>query len=283
MKKLTLTLAFLSGCLLGFSQKNFTTATLQQILDEYKKDSKTYFINYLSDDFRDINSQGIFQNKKEIIKANSQNILTTELFEPIIYSSGELAIVSGIHQTVLKGTDGNSITSRANVTYTFLHKNNKWMFVASQRFPASITKEVEEEAIKKTILGEFDAWLNRDLSAWSEYYVDSPQNIYMITPGRSAGQLVYRTGFENMKISSEKNFKTPVNGLFDIIKREDWKIKIFGNVAYVSYKSTFKMGDVLVPAAELKVLEKIYGKWKISATAAIGDYKNATPPIKSSY
>jgi len=49
----------------------------------------------------------------------------------------------------------------------------------------------EEEAIKKVIVGEFDAFINRDLQAWLRYYVDSPQNTYMITPGRGAGVLVY--------------------------------------------------------------------------------------------
>jgi hypothetical protein len=78
-------------------------------------------------------------------------------------------------------------------------------------------------------------------------------------------------------------FKVPIKGQFDIINRGEWNFRFLGNVAWVSYRSTFKMGQDLIPAAELKVFEKIDGQWKISATASIGDYKNATPPIKSSY
>lgn len=150
-------------------------------------------------------------------------------------------------------------------------------------FQIKAQENPEEEAIKKAILTEFDAFLNRDLNAWLDIHTHSPHSVYMITPGRSAGQLVFRQGFETMKAATVKNYKTPVKGLFDIIKREDWNINIVGNVAWASYKSTFKMGEDLVPAAELKVLEKIDGKWRISATATIGDYKNATQPIKSSY
>jgi ketosteroid isomerase-like protein len=141
----------------------------------------------------------------------------------------------------------------------------------------------DEEAIKKVIVADFDAFINRDFQAWVNAYVDSPQNVYMITPGRSAGQLTYRIGFQNMKAASEASFKTPIKGLFDIIDRKDWNFRIIGNVAWVSYRSTFKMGEDLIPAAELKVFEKMDGQWKISATASIGDYKNATPPIPSKY
>lgn len=147
----------------------------------------------------------------------------------------------------------------------------------------AFAQTTEEESIKKVIVGEFEAYINRDFQTWLGYYVDSPQNVYMITPGRSAGQLVYRTGFETMKAASEALFKTPIKGQFEIINREGWNFRILGNVAWVSYRSTFKMGQDLVPAAELKVFEKIDGQWKISATVTIGDYKNATPPIPSKY
>lgn len=147
----------------------------------------------------------------------------------------------------------------------------------------AFAQTTDEEAIKKVIVDEFNAYINRDFQAWVNAYVDSPQNTYMITPGRSAGTLVYRSGFEKMRVASEASFKNPIKGLFDIIDRKDWNFRILGNVAWVSYRSTFKMGEDLIPAAELKVFEKINGQWKISATASIGDYKNATPPIPSKY
>jgi ketosteroid isomerase-like protein len=160
----------------------------------------------------------------------------------------------------------------------------KTLFVLIMAISSHVfAQTADEEAIKKVIVGEFDAYINRDFQAWIDYYVDSPQNAYMITPGSGAGQLVYRTGFETMKNTAQKQFETPIKGLFDIVKREDWNFRILGNFAWVSYKSTFKVGTIMIPAAELKVFEKIDGQWKISATASIGDYKNATPPIKSSY
>ena len=52
---------------------------------------------------------------------------------------------------------------------------------------SSFSQTADEEAIKNVILGEFEAYINRDFQSWVGYYVDSPQNAYMITPGRSAG------------------------------------------------------------------------------------------------
>lgn len=58
-----------------------------------------------------------------------------------------------------------------------------------------------------------------------------------------------------MKAASQFLFKTPVKG-FEVINREAWNFRIVCN---------------------------INGNWKIATTATIGDYKNATSPVKSRY
>ncbi len=113
--------------------EKFTEATFKQILDEYKADSKAFFINRLSDDFRYMNPQGGFGNKTQIVEQNAQKILATEILEPVIFNSGNLASVSGIHQTVREGKDGSPTTGKVNATYTFQNRNGKWHFVASQQ------------------------------------------------------------------------------------------------------------------------------------------------------
>ena len=135
MKKLVISLALLTFGFLSYAQKTFTQATLNEMLDEYKKDSKAFFINRLSTDFRYMNQQGTYQYRNEIITGDAQKIVNTEILEPVIFQSRDLAVVSGIHKTVRVGNEGNQNTGQVGCTYTFQRRKGKWMFVASQQTP----------------------------------------------------------------------------------------------------------------------------------------------------
>jgi pSer/pThr/pTyr-binding forkhead associated (FHA) protein len=133
MKKLILLFALFTFCFVSFAQKIFTATTLNEILTEYKKDSKAFFINRLSSDFRYTNPDGTYVNREPIISGDAQKIVSTEIHEPVIFQSGGLAVVSGIHQTERVEKDGSNNTSQVACTYTFQLREDKWMFVASQQ------------------------------------------------------------------------------------------------------------------------------------------------------
>ena len=133
MKKYIIFLALLTFGFVSLAQSTFTQATFKEMLDEYKKDSKAFFINRLSDDFRYSNPQGKFLLKSDIIKSEAQKIVTTDVLQPVIFQSCDLAIVSGIHKTTRVGNDGNEFTGEVACTYTFQKRKGKWMFVASQQ------------------------------------------------------------------------------------------------------------------------------------------------------
>jgi ketosteroid isomerase-like protein len=133
MKKIIITLAFLTFGFAGFAQKTFTQATVNELFDEYKKDSKAFFINRLSDDGRYSNQQGIYLGKAAIVNGDKQNIVSTELLQPVFFQSGDLAVTSGIHHSVLTNKEGNQDTRDVAATYTWQRRNNKWMFVGSQQ------------------------------------------------------------------------------------------------------------------------------------------------------
>ena len=116
-----------------FAQNSFTQAAFNELLDEYKKDSKAFFENRLSTDFRYTNQEGAFLFRKDIIAGEAQKIVSSEILEPVIFQSGDLAVVSGIHKTVRVGNDGNQVAGQVACTYTFQRRDNKWMFVASQQ------------------------------------------------------------------------------------------------------------------------------------------------------
>ena len=156
MKKCMISLALLTLGFAGFAQKTFTQATLKEMLEEYQRDSNAFFINRLSEDFRYSNPQGTFLHKsdvaiggtqKTVSTSDAQKIVTTlqaiyrmledilanEILEPVIFQSGDLAIVSGMHKTRSVGNDGNEITGEVAGTYTFQKRKGKWIFVASQQ------------------------------------------------------------------------------------------------------------------------------------------------------
>ena len=147
MKTYTIFLALFTFGFASFAQKTFTQATLKEMLEEYKRDSKAFFINRLSEDFRYINPQGKFLHKSDVAGSDAQKIVTTlqaiqrmlenilgkDVLEPIVFQSCDLAIVSGIHKTTWVGNNGNETTGEVACTYTFQKRKGKWMFVASQQ------------------------------------------------------------------------------------------------------------------------------------------------------
>jgi len=149
-------LALLTFGFVSLAQSTFTQATFKEMLDEYKRDSKAFFINRLSEDFRYSNPQGKFIHKSDVTAAgktpvvktsDAQKIVTTlqaiermlentlanDVLEPVIFQSRDLAIVSGIQKTTRVGNDGNEITGEVACTYTFQKRKGKWIFVASQQ------------------------------------------------------------------------------------------------------------------------------------------------------
>jgi hypothetical protein len=156
MKTYMISLALLTFGFAGFAQKTFTQATLNEMLEEYKRDSKAFFINRLSEDFRYSNPQGKFLHKSDITIGGTQkivstidaqkivttlqaigrmleNILANDILEPVIIQSSDLAIVSGRHKTTWVVSDGNEITGEVAGTYTFQKRKGQWILVASQQ------------------------------------------------------------------------------------------------------------------------------------------------------
>ena len=134
----------------SFAQTAFTQATLNEISAEYQTNSKAFFTNRLSPDFRFTTAKGTYQTRNDIVAGPAQKILKTEILEPVIFQSGDLAVVSGIHKTERPGPNGNPFVGRVACTYTFQRRDNKWLFVASQQTAIlSATVADSEAAIKK--------------------------------------------------------------------------------------------------------------------------------------
>jgi hypothetical protein len=150
---------------------------------------------------------------------------------------------------------------------------------------AQTNNPAEEEAIKAVIIGETDAYIRRDLDAWVAYFVDSPQTSYALTPSNAPGTVSYRQGFATIKQGMKAWMKMSPKSDMISEGRDNWTIKIVGNMAWARFvqHTTLVATNTKMDLVELKVMEKINGQWKISTSTTIADFKNANPPVKSTY
>jgi hypothetical protein len=156
MKKYMIFLALLTSGFVSLAQSTFTHAIFNEMSNDYKRDSKAFFINRLSEDFRYSNPQGKFLYKSDVAKAGTQQIVSTsdaqkivttlqaiermvenmlanDVLEPVIFQSCDLAVMSGIQKATWVGNDGNETTGEVACTYTFQKRKGKWIFLASQQ------------------------------------------------------------------------------------------------------------------------------------------------------
>jgi ketosteroid isomerase-like protein len=261
MKKIIITLALLIFSFAGFSQKIFTQATLDELVNEYKKDSKAFFNNRLSEDFRYINRKGGFQYQKAFLGGTAQNIVSTEMPQAVIFQSGDLAVTSGIHKTVRIDKDGKEVTDNIAVTYTFQRRNDKWMFVGSQQNNIQAPVAEDEEAIKKALETSTAYMYAADYDAYKKTWVNAP---YITRVSVDAAGQVSRMSAEEYSALLEdyrKNYKTPTNIK---ITRSNFAIRINGTSAFVVFNQHNDNADgTQRDSIEERYLEKVNGEWKI--------------------
>ncbi len=233
----------------------FTKETLNEILAEYKTDSKEFMNSHLSEDWRYINSKGGYQARKDFIGGTKQSIVTTEMLNPVIFQSGNLAVTSGIHQTTRTTSDGKQVTGQVGATYTWQNRNGKWMFVGSQQ---NIKQDDnDEQAIKNVIIKEIDELKKaKSLDDYMSVYANNKD----VKFGPYRGKLF---NYDEIKMTAEKVIKNNsyLKGDWEIT---DWNVKINGNSAFVTENLiTTQANGIKIGAMKTDYLEKINGEWKI--------------------
>ena len=134
----------------------------------------------------------------------------------------------------------------------------------SQKFE---TPNSEEEAIKKVIIDETEAFWNKDFQQFSSYWVH--EDYVRIVGWWEQGGVTVRKGWsviggrmENLMIKNpEKNHQN--------VTRENFNIRISGNMAWVTFEqfgtdTGEKDMDMPGLSYETRILEKHNGAWKIA-------------------
>lgn len=260
MKTLLLLLALLLTSAGAFAQKAFTQATLNEILAEYKTNSKAFFTNRLSEDFRYLSSRGVYQNRHDIIGGDPQKILKTEIAELVIFQSGDLAVVSGTHKTERVGQNGNPVLGQIFCTYTFQRRQNKWMFIASQQMAIANSPEqtqTAEVAVKAACADFSEQWDKRNRSGVLAHLADVPYASRYWTNNAYNGSAAIR----ELVTKAVDTLPQPSG-----VKREtsNWQLKPLGSSHYwVTYSQAITRPDGQVKyEKEVRLLENMGGQWK---------------------
>lgn len=254
----------------GGEDNTLTTQMQQKIGNEYKTDSKAFYANRLSDDFRYATVQGNYLTKEMVLKSDKQNIISSETLQPIIFQSGDLAVETGIHKTVRLDKDGIERRKQVAATYVFQRRNGKWMFVSSQQTDIATPTSEDQAAVRQVIDTENKAYHEANLAVLGSNFATTPYIERHDEKLRKMANTPYLKGDALQKVyeAFPKNHKP--TGLNAVVS--DYESHVSGNLVWATYTQEDKKADGSVAQKQrfLRILEKINGQWKIVMTSLIG-------------
>ncbi len=137
----------------------------------------------------------------------------------------------------------------------------------------------DEEAIKKVITTEFDAYVQRDFKTWADSYVDAPTTTFMVTDANTSGSLFAMSDFQKISKGMKVMFDSGSKSTMSLANRDGWLIGVKGDMAFAIYNEEFLLANgTKIKGKTQKVMEKVNGQWKIATTSAICDFNNAVIP-----
>jgi hypothetical protein len=174
-------------------------------------------------------------------------------------------------------------------------QNNQWRISHVGVYTApeeTFNQAKEEEDIKKIILDETKAFQAGNIDAFMDMYADVPYLIWTVTNGGEPGDVLTYRGYKSLKewamnLPWFKNYKpdSPPNPNASVWEKDNWNIEIKGNIAIINFDEHWIYGKEKskLNVTVIKILERINGKWKFINTSALGDFKDAVPPIRTKY
>ncbi len=125
----------------------------------------------------------------------------------------------------------------------------------------------EEEKIKEVIIGETAAYEEGSIDKWRNVVTQSPKMTYLY--GLQDGTTGHVVGFKALEKMILEWIADKEKSDYKTIERTHWNIKITGNTAWATYKEKAMVDGEMLIGEEIRILEKIDGKWKIDLVAFI--------------
>ena len=138
--------------------------------------------------------------------------------------------------------------------------------------PASSSAN-DESLIKSIIEKETQAFFEIDQNEWASYWAPVSYAFWSFADTTDVNSF---SGWENIYNGFDNYFKTSKASTAKI--KRDWlHIKIHGDMAYIRFTQLVDDDSQRPPQAEVRVMEKINGVWKIVCVSVIAMQKDNQP------
>ncbi|MBX2963342.1 MAG: hypothetical protein KF687_12575 [Cyclobacteriaceae bacterium] len=131
----------------------------------------------------------------------------------------------------------------------------------------------EEAVIKNIIEQETKAFFEIDQKTWEKLWVHEPYAFWSFADTTDVNSF---SGWNDISKGFNNYFKTSKPSSANITR--DWHhIKISGNMAYIRFTQHVKDETKRPPQAEVRVMEKVNGQWKLVCVSVIAIQKDNEP------
>ncbi|MBL7843360.1 MAG: hypothetical protein KF846_03440 [Cyclobacteriaceae bacterium] len=131
----------------------------------------------------------------------------------------------------------------------------------------------DETSIKAIIEKETKAFFEIDQKTWASLWVHEPYAFWSFADTTDVNSF---SGWEDINKGFNNYFKTSKPSTANI--KRDWlHIKVQGNMAYIRFTQQVTDDSNRPPQAEVRVMEKVNGEWKIVCVSVIAIQKDNEP------
>lgn len=136
-------------------------------------------------------------------------------------------------------------------------------------------KNNEVEAIKSVIEKETSAFFDIDYKTWADSWSHAPYAFWSFADTTDVNSF---SGWENIQKGFREYFQTAKPSKAKI-ERTWMDVKVYGNAAYARFTQRVDDNTLRPPQAEVRMLEKIKGQWKIVCVNVIAIEKDNQPKL----
>jgi len=140
---------------------------------------------------------------------------------------------------------------------------------------SSVAQKNDVEAIKALIEKETTAFFEIDYETWASSWSQTPYAFWSFADTTDVNSF---SGWENINKGFADYFKTAKASKAKI-QRTWLDIKVYGNGAYARFTQQVDDNTLRPPQAEVRVLEKTKGSWRIVCVSVIAIEKDNVPKL----
>ena len=142
---------------------------------------------------------------------------------------------------------------------TFLIGGFSWISILT------LSAQDEKEAIKKVIAIETSSFLNLDYAGWADAWAKAPYTYWCYSDSTTSS---FIEGWEALDKTYARYFNEATPSHAEITN--EWiEIRVYGNGAYARFIQRVKDDVDTDETSQVRILEKIDGKWKVVCVWAI--------------